>query len=196
MAIDVFTGAVVRKFENDNVNNTDMNFSIPSTVNAIDEDGNGFVDKVYVGDLGGQLWRIGKFDQDPGGNTLVFPDSDENINSWNGHVLFRAPTFVYNSVTTTRKFYSPPSVTLEKGYDLVFIGTGDRENACANDTAADRLYSIKDTHDYVTLTETDLVDVTNPLTTPPDLDIGGDVDSNGSTDKGWFIRLVDSTGAH
>jgi type IV pilus assembly protein PilY1 len=195
LAIDVFTGALVRKFENDTVNNTDMNFSIPSTVNVIDEDGNGFVDKVYVGDLGGQLWRIGKFDQDPVGNALAFPDSDENINSWNGHVLFRAPTFVYNSVTTTRKFYSPPSVTLEKDYDLVFIGTGDREMACANDTAADRIYSIKDTHSYVTFTETDLVDVTNPLTTPPDLDIGGDVDGNGSTDQGWFIRLVDSTGA-
>ena len=195
LAIDVFTGAVVKKFVNDSVNNTDMNYSIPSTVNVIDEDGNGFVDKLYVGDLGGQLWRIGKYDQDPGGNTLVFPDSDENINNWNGHVLFRAPTFVYNSVTTTRKFYSPPSVTLEKGYDLVFIGTGDREMACANDTAADRIYSIKDTHAYVTLSEADLVDVTNPVTIQPDLDIGGDVDSNGSTDQGWYIRLVDSTGA-
>jgi len=195
LAIDVFSGAVVRKFENDAVNNTDMNFSIPSTVNVIDEDGNGFVDKVYVGDLGGQLWRIGKFDQDPGGNALVFPYSDENINSWNGHVLFRAPTFEYNSVTTPRKFYSPPSVTLEKDYDLVYIGTGDRELACVNDTAADRIYSIKDSHAYVTFSETELVDVTNPATTPPDLDTPGNVDGIGGTDQGWYIRLVDSTGA-
>jgi type IV pilus assembly protein PilY1 len=195
LAIDVFSGAVVRKFENDAVNNTDMNFSIPSTVNVIDENGNGFVDKVYVGDLGGQLWRIGQFDQDPVGAALVFPHSDENINSWNGHVLFRAPTFVYSSVTTPRKFYYPPSVTLEKNYDLVFIGTGDREMACANDTAADRIYSIKDSHAYVTLTETDLVDVTNPAAPPPDLDTPGDVDGIGGTDQGWYIRLVDSTGA-
>jgi type IV pilus assembly protein PilY1 len=195
LAIDVFSGAVVRKFENDAVNNTDMNFSIPSTVNVIDENGNGFVDKVYVGDLGGQLWRIGQFDQDPDGNALVFPYSDENINSWNGHVLFRAPTFVYSSVTPPRKFYYPPSVTLEKNYDLVFIGTGDREMACANDTAADRIYSIKDSHAYVTLTETDLVDVTNPAAPPPDLDTPGDVDGIGGTDQGWYIRLVDSTGA-
>lgn len=97
------------------------------------------------------------------GTALVFPNSDENINSWNGHVLLRAPTYVYNSVTTPRKFYYPPSVTLERSYDLVLIGSGDREMACANDTAADRIYSMRDTHAYVTLTESDLVDVTNPV---------------------------------
>jgi type IV pilus assembly protein PilY1 len=194
IAIDVFTGAVVKKFVNDSVNNTDMNFSIPGTVNIIDENNNGFVDKIYVGDLGGQVWRIGQFDRDPANIPLVFPHSDENINSWNGHVLFRAPTYVYNSVTTPRKFYYPPSVTLEKGYDLILTGTGDRDLACANDTAADRIYSMKDTHAYVTLTEADLVDVTNTAAIPPDLDIPGDVDSNGVTDKGWYIRLVDSAG--
>lgn len=195
IAINVFTGEVVKKFINDSVENIAMNFSIPGTVNIIDENNNGFVDKIYVGDLGGQVWRIGQFDQDSTGTALVFPRSDENINSWNGHVLFRAPTYVYHSVTTPRKFYYPPSVTLERGYDLVLAGSGDRDMACANDTAADRIYSMKDTHAYVTLTETDLVDVTNPATIPPDMDIPGDADSNGVTDKGWYIRLVDSTGA-
>ncbi len=195
MAIDVFSGAVVKKFVKDDFNNTDMNYSIPSNVTLIDEDGNGFVDKVYVGDLGGQMWRIGQFDHDSTNPSLAFPHSDENINSWNGHVLFRAPTYEYNSATTPRKFYYPPSVTLERGYDLIFMGTGDRDLACANDTAADRIYSMKDTHAYVTLTEADLVDVTNTATIPPDLDIPGDVDSNGITDKGWYIRLVVSDDA-
>ena len=195
LAINVFTGAVVKKFFNDSFNNTAMNYSIPGTLNVIDENNNGFIDKVYAGDLGGQVWRIGQFDQDASGTALVFPNSDENINSWNGHVLFRAPTFVYNSVTTPRKFYSPPSVTLERGYDLVLIGSGDREMACANDTAADRIYSMKDTHAYVTLVENDLVDVTDPLTIPPDLDNPGDVDGNGVTDQGWYVQLVESGGA-
>ena len=195
LAINLFTGAVVKKFYNDGVDNADMNYSIPGTLSIIDENNNGFVDKIYAGDLGGQLWRIGQFDQDAGGTALVFPLSDENINSWNGHVLFRAPTFVYNSVTTPRKFYYPPSVTLERGYDLVLIGTGDRDLACANDTAADRIYSMKDNHAYVTLTETDLVDVTDPLALTPNLDNPGDVDTNSAEDKGWYIRLVTSGGA-
>ena len=56
MAIDVLMGAVVKKFVNDSYYNTDMNYSIPGTVSVIDENNNWFVDKVYAGDLGGQVW--------------------------------------------------------------------------------------------------------------------------------------------
>ena len=45
LAIDVFTGAVVKKFT------TGMNYSVASNVKIVDADHNGFVDKVYVGDL-------------------------------------------------------------------------------------------------------------------------------------------------
>ena len=195
LAIDVFSGAVVRQFLNDDVDITAMNFSFTSPVSAIDEDNNGFIDKLYIGDLGGQIWRIGQFEFDPAGTPLVFPDSDENINNWEAHVIFIAPTFTMDSVTHARKFHYPPSVTLEKGYDLVFMGTGDIEKACRPDTAPDRIYCIKDVHSAVTLTETELVDVTNATDAVPDLNLAGDVDGNNMTDMGWYIRLVDSSGA-
>ncbi len=194
IAVDVFSGAVVKKFFDDGVDQVDMDYSIASTVSVVDENSNGFVDKLYVGDLGGQMWRIGQFSVDAGGNPLSFPASDENINRWTGQVIFRAPTYVMDAVTYPRKFYYPPSVTLEKGYDLVLMGTGDREMACSSTTAADRIYSLKDTHAAVTLTETDLVDVTNTASVPPNLDGAGDVDANSVVDMGWYIRLVDSLG--
>jgi type IV pilus assembly protein PilY1 len=128
------------------------------------------------------LWiklRFGQVDLDAGGDPLTFPDCNENIHSWTGHVLFRAPTYVVDSVTYARKFFYPPSVTLEKGYDLVFMGTGDRENAC-DQTSADRLYNIKDTHSATTLSESDLVDVTDPDAPLPNLDV----------DQGWYIQLA------
>jgi Tfp pilus tip-associated adhesin PilY1 len=192
VAVNVFTGAVVRKFT------TAMDYSVPSSVKVVDEDGNGFVDKVYVGDLGGQLWRFGKFEIDPEDpcRPLSFPDCNEDINSWVGQVLFAAPTYVVGSTTYRRKFFYPPSVTLEKGYDLVFAGTGDRENACDPTTAADRIYAIKDAHAINQLcptafTEADLVDVTNPAADAPNLNhTDDDVDSNGHVDQGWYIRLV------
>jgi Tfp pilus tip-associated adhesin PilY1 len=195
VAVNVFTGAVVKKFT------AGMNYSVASTVKVVDEDGNGFVDKIYVGDLGGQMWRFGQVATDSGSNPLSFPDCDENINNWVGQILFTAPTYVIDSTTYTRKMFYPPNVTLEKGYDLVFIGTGDRENACDSTTAADRIYVIKDTHEITPsspspLTETDLVDVTNPAAAVPNLDhTNGDVDLNGNFDQGWFIRLVDYAGA-
>jgi len=194
LAIDVFTGTVVEQFVNNGFDITTMLFSIPSSVNAIDENNNGFVDKIYVGDLGGQMWRIGQFDQDPVGNALVFPESDENIHNWTARPLFIAPTYVQSSVTYTRKFYYPPSLTLERGYDLVYVGTGDREMACSPTTAPDRIYSIKDDHSTVTLTEMNLVDVTNTTAAAPNLDIAGDVDGNNETDMGWYLQLVDATG--
>jgi len=203
VAINAFTGAVVRKFcavnsytiDTSYITDTNIPYSIPSSVKVIDEDNNGFVDKVYVGDLGGQLWRFGQVLIDPNGETLSFPDCDENINKWTGQILFSAPIYVADSMTYQRKFFYPPSVTLEHGYDLVFIGTGDREAACDTTTGAERIYCIKDTHGSTTFTEADLVDVTDPIATAPNLDnSNGDVDFNYQYDQGWYIRLVDQSG--
>ena len=179
IAVNVMTGAVVKKFS------TGMNYSFPSTVLVIDENDNGFVDKVYVGDLGGQMWRFASF-TDSGGNSLAFPNCNENINSWTGQVFFKTDD------NNSRKFFYPPSVTLEKGYDMVFMGTGDRENACCNNshnvcsfTGPDIIAAVKETHSLTTIiVETDLVDVTDPRATPPKL----------STGQGWYIRLVDDSG--
>jgi type IV pilus assembly protein PilY1 len=188
VAVNLFTGAVVKKF-------TAINFSVPGTVRIIDEDNNGFVDKIYVGDLGGQMWRIGKF-TDAADNPLSFPASNEDINTWTEQVLFSAPTYVVDSITYTRKFFYPPNVTFEKEFDMVFMGTGNREDACNTTTGADRIYAVKDTHVSTTLTETSLVDVTDTADTPPNLSAAtGDVDSNGEYDQGWYIRLVDGSGS-
>jgi type IV pilus assembly protein PilY1 len=182
LAIDVFTGQVIKKFKND-TSISGMNYSIASTVNAIDENGNGFVDKVYVGDLGGQMWRIGKF-TDTNNDSLSFPESDENIMNWSAQILFASdPAY-------EQKFYYPPSVTLEKDYDLVFAGTGNREDPC-NINSYDRIYSIKDTHSNSLLEESDLVDVTDPAATVPNIDNQtGDVDGNYVYDQGWYVSLA------
>jgi Tfp pilus tip-associated adhesin PilY1 len=182
LAINVITGQVVKKFKND-ISISGMDYSIASTVTTVDENGNGFVDKVYVGDLGGQMWRIGKF-TDTSGNPMNFPESDENIMNWTAEILF------VSDPTYERKFYYPPAVTLENGYDLVFAGTGNRDDAC-NPTSSDRIYCIKDTHTNSLLTESDLVDVSDPAATVPNLDNStGDVDHNYSVDQGWYLRLA------
>jgi type IV pilus assembly protein PilY1 len=172
LAINVFTGGVVQKFSNIN----GMTYSIPSSVTIVDGDSNGFVDKVYVGDLGGQMWRFGKF-TDKLDNPLEFPYTDENIKNWTNqtaHILF------LSDPAHGRKFFYPPSVTLEWGYDLVFMGTGDREDPC-NTISSDRIYSVKDAHSSTTLTESDLIDVTESTAMLPDLNIH----------QGWYIRLAE-----
>jgi type IV pilus assembly protein PilY1 len=198
IAVNVLTGVVVKEFT------AGMNYSFASSVAVIDENDNGFVDKVYAGDLGGRMWRFSSF-VDIGGNSLAFPNCNENINSWTGRVFFKTDE------NNARKFFFPPSVTFEKGYDMVFMGTGDRENACCDNGAfactsmsPDIIAGVKDTHSGEpvvgerdiagSLFAEDLVDVTNPIAAPPNLTISGDADSNGVIDQGWYIRLLDESG--
>ncbi|RZB38439.1 MAG: type IV pilus assembly protein PilY1 [Desulfobacteraceae bacterium Eth-SRB2] len=206
LAIDVITGAVVKQFT------SGMTYSFPSTVSVIDEDGDGYVDKVYAGDLGGQVWRFANFNNPDDGSALTFPQCNEIIDHasypWTGQVFFKADDRGINS----RNFFYPPSVTLEKGYDLVFMGTGDRENACCNNVPPTEcsssepniLCAVKDTHSSGTiigerdvagiLYPKELVDLTDPSDTPPNLgDPTSDADGNGFYDKGWYIRLVDDS---
>lgn len=164
-AVNVSTGALVKKFD------TGMAYSFSSSVRVVDGDSNGFVDKIYVGDLGGQMWRFGKF-TDAGGDPLTFPNTDENIDNWTGQIIFDS--------TNARKFFYPPSIALEKEYDLIYMGTGNRDDAC-NAVCADRIYSVKDTHAAATLTEANLVDVTDPAAALPDIPGG---------DNGWYIQLA------
>ena len=181
LAIKVLTGEVLKTFKNIQI--TTMNYSIASNVLVVDANDNGFVDKVYVGDLGSQLWRLGKF-SDSSGVALTFPDCDENINNWVAQIVFVSDS------SHVRKFYYPPSLTLEKGYDLLFVGSGDRENSCSTSTT-DRFYCIRDKHASSTYYENDLVDMTNPLSTQPSLDnLSSDVNNDGRADQGWFIQLA------
>jgi type IV pilus assembly protein PilY1 len=200
IAVNVLTGAVVKKFSG----LPGMKYSFASSVAVIDENDNGFVDKIYVGDLGGQMWRFASF-VDSRGNSLAFPNCNENINAWTGRIFFKTDE------NNAGKFFYPPSVTLEKGYDMVFMGTGDRESACCNNgsmacssMAPDIIAGVKDTHSGQgtldqggisgTVFTRDLVDVTSPNASPPDLTASQDADSNGLADRGWYIRLVDKNG--
>ena len=186
LAINASTGGIVKEFTI--ADDTDMTYSIPSKIFALDRDYNGFTDKLYVGDMGGQIWRIGNFD------STSFPDGGENIENWTIHKLFTArcneiscEDTVDNDIDTltddtdTSKFFYPPAVTLEIGYDLVFIGSGDRDDACNTDTY-DTLYAIKDIHNALSLELDDLVNADSTALgyTAPDL---------AESDNGWYLLM-------
>jgi len=181
-----------------NINTTNMNYSIPSSVSALDEDYDTITDKIYVGDLGGQLWRIGSFDVDSvTGDPLSFPDTDQDVDTWTAKRLLVSDTSI--PPDPRRNFYYAPTVTLEKKYDLVLTGSGDRDDPCNRHVDAkgtpdgfyDAIYAVKDNHQDFDLYDFNLVDVTNETTAPtPKLDNEtADVDSNGYIDKGWFFYL-------
>jgi type IV pilus assembly protein PilY1 len=169
-AIDLADGTKLWDYYNDG--STDdrryMNFSIAANATAIDLDNDGYVDRVYIGDVGGQVWK--------------FDVSATATSSWAGKRLFAAASTQANPPATGEYYpaqgiYGVPTVAL--GPDLkpwVFVGSGDRNHPNST-TTPNRFYGVKDTTTMTNgsaLTESDLADVTS---------------ANGTAAAGWFFRL-------
>ncbi len=162
--VDLLTGEQIWRW--DFPKDPKMNYSIPSDIARVDINGDGYIDRLYVGDTGGRLWRFNLQDPDP--------------NSWSGKIIFNSNTAGANAI---RKIFLQPDVTLERDYEMIFFGTGDREHP---DTLnlGNGIYAIKDKNLASSLSENNLEDVTN-----------GCFNLRGLDEKqGWFIRLDTNKG--
>ena len=120
---------------------TDMNFPIPSDVAVMDSNGDGTTDRLYVGDTGGQVWRV---DLGPDLSTTA---------GLKATVAKLASVSAVNSPVDERKIFYPPDVVQVRDYtysstyeyDLVTLVTGNR-SAPLNQVVKDRFYAIRDYH--------------------------------------------------
>lgn len=104
-----------------NINNTDMKHSIVSRISTLDRDGDGLVDNLYFGDLGGQIFRV---------------DLNNAASATLGKRVVRLANLAANTDGTAitngdqPRFYQPPTLTVhDEGKDtflLVGIASGDR----------------------------------------------------------------------
>ncbi len=128
---------------------------VPAAPTAVDTNGDGFVDRVYVGDLGGIIWR---FDLQAVGTTSGLGTL---VTGWEASKLFAA--------TTGQPFYYKVAVAADPvGQLWVYGGTGDLDDLL-NDSSQDRFYAIKEAYPWVTgtppatvpavVTDSDLADV-------------------------------------
>lgn len=177
-AIDVLTGARVwhvQKGSPDGARKaSQMKYPIPSRVTAVDTDGDGYIDRVYVGDLGGQLWGFANYPE----NAMDNPPQDGDITKWNVRLLFE-------SKGDRKIFENPDIVAGPDGYYLYF-GTGDRE-APKSKGVHDRIYMVKDQNPLKNkkpIEEADMVDLTSRAATASEV----------SQKPGWFIRLNATAG--
>lgn len=145
-------------------------------VSGFDTTGNGFTNRVYAGDLGGDVF--------------AFEDDDED-GTWSKRKLFSASAL---DGVQRKIFYSPDAVAESFGGtigEMIFFGTGDRADP-EKTTVVNRIYAVKNTWDALpitTLTESDLTDVTDDL-----IVLGTDAEKIQARDallnsKGWYIRL-------
>jgi type IV pilus assembly protein PilY1 len=124
-----------------------MDHAIPSDVTVLDLDGDGYADRMYVGDMGGQLWRFDIYNGN-NANQLV-----------TGGVVASLGTHddTTHTVAATRRFYYPPDVAAvtKRGtppYLNIALGSGYRGHPL-NTTIQDRFYAIRDYHPFDKLTQ-------------------------------------------
>jgi type IV pilus assembly protein PilY1 len=172
-----------------------MNFSIPSDIAFIDANGDGETDRLYVGDMGGQLWRLDL------GATLK---KDDNAGSTGARLLVVADSD-YTTTADNRKFFYPPDVaqvtdttfSSVADYDMVTIGSGDREDPL-NMVPHNQLYAVRDTlinskipNNFTSFTVSNLYDATANLIQDGSPSEKATALTLLKAAKGWFIDLVE-----
>lgn len=190
-----------------------MEYGIPSNLTLMDSDGDGNTDRLFVGDTGGQLWRIDLGDQmavDANGGSAAYVFADVGCTGGT-----RDDDCAATSNQDRRKFLYPPDVAQVKDstfsdnpkYDLVTIGSGDRADPLdllttnllsgPEEAVHNRIYAFRD-YNVATgpaptdangdlpapLTEADLFDATTN-TSPTATDL--------KSTEGWFIDLEAET---
>jgi len=161
-----------------------MTRAIPSSIRVLDMTGNGFADRMYAADLGGQIWR---FDITSGRNPLSLVT---------GGVIARLGAEGQSSpgIAETRRLYSAPDISLvrddvlDRRYLSISLGSGYRAHPL-DKRANDRFYSIRDTDVFAKLSQ-NAYD-TYPIAYDSDLvEVQGEIGAQlSSSDRGWKFTL-------
>lgn len=173
-----------------------MEYAIPARVKPLDVSGDGNIDRLYVADLGGQIFRF-DFDE-----TALKTSSFSAASITGGRIWDLSTDDV---LADARRFYYPPDVALvaERGKPLYLglsISSGYRAHP-NNTDINDRIYLLKDEDvftapsSYVTLHESDLFPVTTNDASLPDSPNAAQIATSKAAltsignANGWFIDL-------
>ncbi|TVZ40126.1 type IV pilus assembly protein PilY1 [Alteromonadaceae bacterium 2753L.S.0a.02] len=189
--VNADTGALIWKAKygttsgavsNTRYNHSSMRYSIPSSITTLDGNGNGVIDRAYVGDLGGQVWRIDL----PEGNDAS--DTNFRRDNWEVSVLARLAD---SAESTDMRFFHAPDVVQTRDsngyYDAVIIASGDRANPLET-VDQNHLFLVKDKNvvsgnpNSSSVSASQLTDVTSCSTTCSAL----------TYDYGWKLRLTET----
>lgn len=138
--------------------------SVPSTVTVISNQANNRAKLAYVGDTGGNVWKVSLMDSN-GSPTMT-------TSNWTLTKVAALGGGLPLSTTDRKFFYAPDTVKITNGYALL-LGSGDREKPFEK-TVQNRFYMIKDTGN------------STPITCLGDAD---STTTDSCSSNGWYFNL-------
>ncbi|MHC4507106.1 MAG: pilus assembly protein [Planctomycetota bacterium] len=166
-----------------------MRAAMPSTPAVFDLNNDGFADVIYVGDLGGTIfkWVVNRLGGDPINGSHASDDIDQP--NWTFKRFFLAPVLYDGATLYFQNFFFPPAGAMLGGKVWLAFGAGERVDlAYEGDASLDennRFYVVSDPDPLElaglgTVDEADLMDATN---SPSGVTL--------STERGFFIKAGD-----
>ncbi|MBY0401587.1 hypothetical protein K2X89_14930 [Myxococcota bacterium] len=147
MMIDIATGLpiAVRKFGNATGDVPSMLYAMPSSPGVLDYDQDGFADLIYIGDVGGNVWKWvvrARGTAAPTSTTLYQPN-------WPFRKFFSDDPTRAASGVHTRSFYYAPSATIVNSILYLGFGSGERNDLNCSSTLRgcnllNKFYVVKD----------------------------------------------------
>lgn len=161
--VDALTGAFINLLAPPTAANK---YSFPADVTLFDGNGDGYVDRIYAGDSGAQLFR---FDINSAKQLAITDTSDTNYaykkyylgnfgdmsSSTTTPTAYASADKTRNGGTDARKFLFPPTVlpfvytkmdgTKAPAATMVIVGSGDREKPLANYSSSNTLNTLSST---------------------------------------------------
>lgn len=155
----------------DGLNDNRMNYAIPSEIAVVDINGDGLMDQMYAGDLGGQVWRFDVHNGKAAGNLVT------------GGVM---ADLGGDDAEDFRRFFFTPDVAYlsRNGAPTLAIAIGSGAlNEPLDEETADRFYM---------LFQSDVFSAPATVTAVTEADLSNRTDDFSDTpiaDAGWFIEL-------
>jgi len=128
--------------------------SIPSGIAVLDSDADGYTDRLYFGDTGGNLWRTDMFgDNKSDWQTIKLASVGSDFEASLDRRFFAEPSIartIFSETFENETVENAVSVTTthiaNTPFDAILIGSGDRTRPAESSVTKDALFLIKDKH--------------------------------------------------
>jgi Tfp pilus tip-associated adhesin PilY1 len=197
LVVDLTNGNILWSFTHGtsttSTTSPNMDFSVPASPLPLDLDSDGFIDTVYMGDLGGNMWRFRLCTRDTYSTCGLSSYSGScDTGDWAGSLLYSATNTergygLSTPSNTHKQIFTKATATKDaSGNVWVYFGTGENNDptwkppAGIPDTSdtKNRLYGIKENSGFTGIHYT--TDLTN---------ISSTTYTDSSSSHGWYINL-------